>query len=333
MICIVGSLMLFTSCGSNNVKKVTLYFYQENISFAEKSSDASNKQNQYELKTLYGIEINLDNFNLYCEKEKDGTVQVNKKGETTDGYTLESNLPENPDVGTYNLTFSYEGWKNIVDVIVEKKDAGLPHFENNESDVFYNGRDYTNEIKYDCNVLEMLEPDVKRVEPIEANGDYYAERYYVEFALKDKTNYKWPDGVESDINENGNYVFSFAIKKIFYEAYVSGVSESFSVLKSEVSLDKFDSLKNLEELKNIKINGTALSNFNEHLRIIISDDLFNLKEVTEITEVKSQYYMMLAVNDKAHYEVVKTTEIGNPQAYIGNPREFIVIATIDITNS
>lgn len=332
MICVVASLMIFTSCGSNNVTNVLLRFNQEDISFNEKSSDTSNKKRQYELKTVYGIEINFDNFNLYCVKEKDGNIQVNKKTDTTAGYTLESNMPENPNAGMYNLTFSYEGWENIVDVIIEKKDVDLPHFENYESDVFYTGADYTNEIIYDTATLEMLEPDIKRVEPIEANGDYYAERYYVEFALKDKINYKWPDGVAVDINENGNYVFSFAIKKVFYEAYVSDVSESITLSRNELSLEKFESLKKTEEINRIIINGTSLSNYSDYLHLIISDDSFTPHEVTEIDNTRIQYYMMLVVNDKAHQEVVKTTEIGNTQAYIGNPREFIIVTVIDVTN-
>ncbi len=330
---VVISGTMLTACGGNNITGVYLTYSQDNISLEQKSSDIDNKNYQYEINTEYGTQINLNNFNFFCTKEKDGNVQVSKKTDSTSGYLVDGDLG-NQNVGTYTLTFSYEGWTATVTVNISKQVVTLPTLDGETSytEVDYNGKDYTTKMQYDHSVLRMLNPTEKRIEP---KQEAYPNNYYnIEFELIDKINYKWPEGVAIDVNSAGNYVFNFIINKAYLEVDLSdylteigqtGVNQAtFSFSKANYSGDIFNDLKTSDALNSIKINGKPFSDFSNKIKVIVSNDNLNANNVTTTNPQIGNYYLMLAVNDGDHY-VIKTAT--NTES----AREFAIIGTISIT--
>jgi len=319
---VLSGATCLASCGGSNKNVVDVYlsYSQEDVSLELKSSDV--KTLQYEMTTTYGTTIDLDKFSFMCERgEKGGNwLEVPKKVGEADGYTLDGNLGEQ-NAGQYTLTFGYEEWSAVVKVQINQKEVALPHFtsdvDTSGEGVVYTGEDYTKKIEYDHDVLEMLEPNVERIEPKEfdptGNG---ADRYNVKFALLDKVNYVWPQG--SAIDSNNQYTFSFIISKILLEVDASDFtmdtenghydaqSNTFNYMQSEIT---FEGVKALVSLKNQKLINNA--------EVKVYDGLGN--EVNQI-EVDPSYgqnlFLRLVVKDTKHYEIKLNTDTGNPMEYI-----------------
>lgn len=303
--------MSLVSCGSSKITNVGLSFYQENINFSQKTNDADNKKNEYELVAEYGTQIDLNNFTLFYANEKGESFNVEEKKDNSEGYVLESNLPtaSMPNVGEYTLKFTYESWTNIVDVKIEKKIATLPILED-DGNMQYTGEDFTNKIVYDKTVVEMINPNEKRIEP-SPTIDGVPQYYKVEFRLKDSTNYKWPEN--SNVNDNGNFVLEFFIEKVLVLVDVSSylVFEEDAHYQAPATVNDvplFTYSVSEDYPKTFTTNDNAIKEFANLVEVKIFKGFVNSGNVvTEINGVGS-YYLTLVLKDSAHYMIGTTTQ-------------------------
>lgn len=323
----IASGMNLTSCGKKNkITNVGLDFYQENIYFNQKTNDANNKRNEYELVTEYGTQIDLNNFKIFYQINNGETFYVESGNDNLEGFVLESNLPTNsmPNVGSYTLKFTYESWINTVDIKIEKKIAVLPILED-EGILQYTGEDFTNKIVYDKTIVEMVNPDEKRIEPSPII-DGIPQYYEVEFRLKNSANYMWPEN--ANINENNNFVLEFFIEKALvlvdvFEYVVFEEDEHYQAPTNvnEVPLFKYNIYEDYP--KTFTTNDDAISEIKDLVDIKIFKGLIEPgKDVTEINGVGS-YFLTLVLKDSAHYMIGTTTQT---YQYI----EYVVVAQINI---
>lgn len=323
---LVLSGMSLASCENNKIANVGLSFYQENINFSQKTNDAANKKNEYELVAEYGTQIDLNNFTLFYANEKGESFNVEEKKDGSEGYVFESDLPTDsmPNVGAYTLKFTYESWTNIVDVKIEKKVATLPILED-DGNMQYTGEDFTKKIVYDKSVLEMINPNEERIEP-SPTIDGIPQYYEVEFRLKDSVNYKWPEN--ANVNESGNFVLEFFIEKVLVlvdvsEYVVFEEDEHYQAPATINDVPQFNYSISEDYSKTFTTNDDAIKEFADLVEVKIFKGFVNSENVvTEINGVGS-YFLTLVLKDSAHYMIGTTTQT---YQYV----EYVCVAQINI---
>lgn len=200
----------FVGCGEDKIRSIYISTSQENVSMHQGEHDEENKTTHYSIEVVYGTTIDFDKINVKRSMENGGDYVVDKKTDTTNGYTVEGEFPQSQDAGTYTLTYKYEGFTNILTIKIEKQLVSVPYLLNESgqstSEVKYDGQDYTKRIQYSKDLIEMVGTYEERIEP-----NVYPDKYEVEFALKDKKNYKWDS---TDVQENGNHIFTFIIYEV-----------------------------------------------------------------------------------------------------------------------
>jgi len=310
MTLVLGGMSL-ASCGSNKIANVGLNFYQENINFSQKTNDATNKKNEYELVADYGTQIDLNNFTLFYANEKGESFNVEEKKDNSEGYALESNLPTDsiPNAGEYTLKFTYESWTNIVDVKIEKKVAILPILED-DGNSQYTGEDFTNKIVYDRTVLEMINPNDKRIEP-SPTIDGIPQYYKVEFRLKDSANYKWPEN--ANINDNGNFILEFYIEKVLvlvdvFNYLVFEEDAHYQAPATVNDVPQFNYSISEDYPKTFTTNDNAIEEFADLVEVKIFKGFVNSENVVTEINGAGSYFLTLVLKDSAHYMIGTTTQ-------------------------
>jgi len=300
--------MVFTACDNNTITDVFLSFPQDNddISFTQKQSVEGNKGFEYELTTQYGTAITPDDFTLWSTIDHGTSVEVAKKTDSAAGYTVNSTLPDTSvaPVGTYKLTFNYEGWTNIVNIIIEKKEVRMPHFEGMSGEPVYTGEDYTQKIVYDTDVVNMLD-DSERIYPIGTPAEYDSRYYNVEFELKDKDNYRWEDpNLGSE-----NYTFRFEINKRQLRLDVSNylridTSDVHYVAENDIPTLKYDlrenypkTLEDILALSSVTVNGREISEFADLVELKLIQIPYGEPVAVDGITAAGTYYLTLAVKD------------------------------------
>lgn len=315
---LVLSGIVLTACNNNVITSFDLSYSAGNdeISFLQKSSDPDNKTTEYDLTAQYGIQIKIDDFTVSYTVNNSENFEIKQKTDDTSGYTLESNLPTSsvPDAGKYTLKFGYEGWTDIVNVVIEKKVVRIPYLEEG-NEVEYDGRDYTRRIIYDKNLATMLDTSERKL-PI---NTYDQTRYYnVEFELKDKKNYRW-----SDLNTGSdNFTYSFAIDKkqmrVDVDKYIKvdtadkhfgDYNENYAAKYTLNYSLRENYPKTLEEilaLPSIQIDASALSSVENFIDVKLVR--YNtVEEVNEISEA-GHYEIILLVKNTECYAIGTTTQ-------------------------
>ncbi len=330
---VVGGVM-FSACGDDNkITSTYLQYSEEGVTFEQISSN--DKTEEYKLTTDYGTQIDVDDIDFYWSNKHGESFEVNKKTDTTDGYTLESDLPAAQNVGNYTLTFSYNGWTNVVKVVINKKEVDLPTWKSGVvpyyDGVMYTGEDYTQKIDYDSEELEMLEPNVKRIEPKEydASGSN-ADAYNVKFRLKDDANYKWPENCELD--EENNHIFSFKIEKVLFQVDINNyVKENeHRVPQSDPRITPAFTYNSATPSISDIINANVINDFKDEVIVQIFKSGVEDNKIADNMNEKGYYSIVVAVKDPNHNSIIKTTELNNPQAFIGNPDSYVCVATIAV---